>query len=263
MTKFAIYGHTGVVGGQLYRWLRERGEDVAGMSLDRADGDIERAGWAFLCLPTLTRADGSQDIEAIEQVCGGLRNGRVAVRSTVLPGTVARLAEEHPTLIFYHWPEFLSARTAWEDFIAPWARFVGCDMKPESIGAWRREVEPLLPVPTSSTRFMTWETSETIKYAHNVHGAMQVIYANAMYDVCNESGADWRAVRDYLPLLGYVSHQQAAAYWDVWKDNKRGYGGACFPKDIGALRAWLGRAGMPSELLDGMEAANARLRGKT
>jgi UDP-glucose 6-dehydrogenase len=263
LARFVVYGHTGVVGQQLYRWLRERGADVAGVSLDGTEGDAERAVWAFLCLPTLTREDGSQDVEAIEQVCSGLASGRVVVRSTVLPGTTSWLAKRHPGLTFYHWPEFLSARTAWEDFAHPRARFVGCDMRPSTIEAWQAEVEPLLPVAAETTRFVEWPTSETIKYAHNIHGAMQIVWANQMYDVCNESGADWRAVQDMLPLLGYVSHRQRAAYWDVWKDGKRGYGGTCFPKDTGALRAWLTRRGWPCELLDGMEQANARLRAVT
>lgn len=263
VTKFAVYGHTGVVGSQLYRWLRERGADVAGVSLDRSDGEVGVPEWAFLCLPTLTGADGAQEQDAIWQVCNSWqgRNVGVVIRSTVLPGTCARLAEAHPELTIYHWPEFLSARSAWEDFISPRARFVGCDMTSRGMGLWAEAIEPLLPVAVEGTRYMSTATSETLKYAHNVHGAMQVIYANQVYDVCNASGADWRQVRDALPQLGYVSHRQMQSYWDVWKDDKRGYGGTCFPKDVRALRAWLHSLSQPCELLDGMEAANARLRG--
>jgi len=268
VTKFVVYGHTGVVGGQLYRWLRERGEDVAGVSLDRKDGDASNPRWAFLCLPTLTREDGGQDIDAIRQVCGELHDTRVVIRSTVLPGTTDRLAWEHQGLTFYHWPEFLSARTAWADFTHPRARFVGCDMRPKSIAAWQAELDPILPelqfnYDRMAALFTTTNTSEMIKYAHNAHGAMQVIYANQIYDACILAGASWGDLLDALPMLGYVSHEQADAYWSVWKDDKRGYGGTCFPKDVGALRAWLGRHGQPSELLDGMEEANARLRGVT
>lgn len=265
MSQLVVYGHTGMVGSQLYRWLREHGADVAGVSLDRSDGEIGVPEWAFLCLPTLTGAHGEQEQGAIWDVCNSWQGRplRVVVRSTVLPGTCERLHRAHPELTIYHWPEFLSARTAWQDFITPRARFVGCSMVPKHVAAWAQEIEPLLPVAVERTAYMTTATSETIKYAHNVHGAMQVVYANQMYDVCNASGADWRQVRDALPQLGYVSHRQMASYWDVWKDDKRGYGGTCFPKDVAALRTWLHSLGQPCELLDGMEEANARLRAVT
>jgi len=251
------------VGGQLYKWLQERGVDVAGVSLDRTDGDIEGVRWAFLCLPTPTRDSGAQDIGAFWTVRWqewARRSVRIVIRSTVLPGTCGFIASHNLTV--YHWPEFLSARTAWQDFITPRTRFVGCDMTESSMAAWRDEIEPLLPVAVEATRFMDTATSETIKYAHNVHGAMQIIYANQMYDVCKASGADWPTVSDAMPQLGYVSYRQRGAYWNIFKDAQRGYAGACFPKDVGALRAWLQRQGRPSELLDGMEAANARLRGR-
>lgn len=265
MSQLVVYGHTGMVGSQLYRWLRERGADVAGVSLDRCDGEIGVPEWAFLCLPTLTGEHGEQNQAALWEVCDGWQGRplRVVVRSTVLPGTCERLRRAHSELTIYHWPEFLSARTAWADFITPRVRFVGCNMLPKVVAAWQQDIEPLLPVAVEMTRYMSAATSETIKYAHNAHGAMQIIYANQMYDVCNAVGADWQQVHDCLPQLGYVSHRQMASYWDVWKDNKRGYGGTCFPKDVGALRAWLHGLRQPCELLDGMEAANARLRGVT
>lgn len=264
VTKFAVYGHTGVVGSQLYRWLRERGADVAGVSLDRSDGEVGVPEWAFLCLPTPNDEQG-QDQDAIWATCRLLAEQgcqRVVVRSTTVPGTMQSLQRAFARMTFYHWPEFLSARTAWEDFTHPRARFVGGRMRAQSIAAWGKQVEPLLPVAVEGTRYMSTATSETLKYAHNLHGALQVIYANQMYDVCSQAGASWQDVSEALPLLGYVSERQRDAYWNVWKDGTRGYGGACFPKDVRALRCWLMRRCQPTELLDGMEAANARLRGE-
>jgi UDP-glucose 6-dehydrogenase len=250
-----IYGHTGVVGAQLYRWLKEQGVDVRGVSLDRTDGE-PGGEWAFLCLPTPT-IDGVQDVTAIADVMDTIDAPNIVIRSTVLPGTCDRLAGgQNDETTVYHWPEFLSARTAWEDFTHPRVRVVGAE-DPIPNEAWLAEIEPLLP-PVDETLFVTWETSEMLKYAHNIHGAMQVVYANTIYDACEQSGADWDMVRVMLPSLGYVSRAQSKAYWNIWKDGERGYAGACFPKDVAALLDYLDGTG---ELLEGMEAANARLRG--
>ena len=243
-----VYGHTGMVGSQLYRWLKEHGANVAGVSLDKTDGDIEGNTWAFLCLPTLN-VGHEQDQSAIWDVCDKLE-GYVVIRSTILPTTCAQLRWAYPHLTIYHWPEFLSERTAYADFCGPKVRIVGG----QAIEPWDREIEPLLP-PAPVVHVST-ETSETIKYAHNVHGAMEVIYANLMYDVCVKGGGSWEKVRELLPRLGYIAPEMAKAYWDVWKDGKRGYGGHCFPKDVQALADW-----HKSDLLDGMQRANEILGG--
>lgn len=251
-----VYGHTGVVGAQLYRWLAERDvEGLSGVSLDRRDGDTEHVpDWAFVCVPTPTTAAG-QDLSAVEAVLGELAGQPcgVVMRSTVLPGTCDRIQREHPEWDVYHWPEFLSARTAWDDFCHPWAHIVG---NPSPKGAaWLA----LMPLAFHGIVLMARAEAEMVKYAHNLHGAMQVVFSNLLYDMAQEAGADYRRVRDALPTLGYVSEDTACAYWDVFKDGGRGYGGACFPKDVDAVRHWLaGKA----ELLEGMAAANARLRGE-
>ena len=111
----------------------------------------------------------------------------------------------------------------------------------------------------SGTHYVSLATAEAIKYAHNVYGALQVVFANAMYDACQKSGAEFVRLKATLPHLGYVSHNAIGTYWNIHQDGYRGYGGACFPKDVAALRTWLGDDG---KLLEGIEAANARLRGE-
>ena len=251
-----VYGHTGVVGGALYRWLKEHAVAVAGVSLDRTDACPERSEgaepggeWAFLCLPTLNTEDGHQDRGAIMSVCNGTGARFVVVRSTVLPGTCRTLQRAFPCKTIYHWPEFLSERTAYADFCGPKARIVGGPREP-----WQHDIEPLLP--RAPSYFVELETAEALKYAHNVAGAMQIVYANMLYDVCAKSGASWESVRAILPSLGYISPETARAYWNVWQDNKRGYAGHCFPKDVDALRGYL-----DNDLLEGIAGANAKLRG--
>lgn len=248
-----VYGHTGAVGAQLYRWMKEQGASVAGVSLDRTDGE-PGGEWAFLCLPTPT-VNGVQDRSAIDDVMARVTAENVVIRSTVLPGTCAAYQAQYPSKAIYHWPEFLSARTAWHDFCNPNVRIIGCRYMDRHRWEQAFENEDLLPGVYS---VMTdTNTSEAIKYAHNTHGAMQVIFANLLWDMCWQSGADFYTLKTAIREVGYIPDSIIEAYWDTERGGYRGYGGACFPKDVQALAGWLrGQA----ELLEGMEAANARLR---
>ena len=254
-----VYGHTGVVGAQLFRWLAEHDTPMlGGISLDRENGYLgQPPEWVFVCVPTPT-TDAGQDLSAVESVLARHAGHECAVviRSTVLPGTCDRIQAEHPEWAVYHWPEFLNARSAWEDFCNPRVQVIGNGIHSS---AWDSRWESVLPRPTASGQWVSVSlaSAEGIKYGHNVHGAMQVIFANLMHDVCRRAGGgNWAAIAWGMTQIGYVTLQLHDAYWDVWRDNKRGYAGACFPKDVKALLAYMGDEG---ELLDGMERANARL----
>jgi len=257
--RVTVYGHTGVVGGVLYRYLSGQEDlDVRGLSLDAADDGADDCEWAFVCVPTPT-IDGEQDQGPLWDVLHRLvdRRCNVVIRSTVLPGTCDAIAETHPEWNVYHWPEFLSARTADADFRKAHISILGGG----DIALWRAVWEPRLSYDAFyRAEYTTRANAELIKYAHNVHGALQVTFANLIYDAAKRGAADFEAVRRLLPEFGYVSEESTNRYWNVWLDGHRGYGGACFPKDVAAMEGWLhGKA----ELLEGMERANARLRGET
>ncbi len=255
MVRATVYGHTGVVGRVLYEYLQGlEGLDVGGVSLEGETPGADDCEWAFVCVPTLT-VDGEQDQGPLCDVLRRTRARNVVIRSTVLPGTCAWIQAIHPDWTVYHWPEFLSARTAAADFAHPHTQVVGCaDSQP-----WVETWEWRLPIGERLTQYVDLSTAEVIKYAHNCHGAMEVIFANLLYDACARSGAQFEGVRQVVPLLGYVGRSLVSTYWNVHQDDQRGYAGACFPKDVQALAGWLGERG---ELLQGMERANARLRGE-
>ena len=254
--RVTVYGHTGLVGGVLYRYLCEQdGLDVGGVSLDAETPGADDCEWAFVCVPTPT-VDGEQDQGPLCDVLRRIHARNVVIRSTVLPGTCAWTQAIYPERTVYHWPEFLSARTAEQDFAHPHTQVVGCgDSQP-----WAETWEWRLPIGERLTQYVDLSTAEVIKYAHNCHGAMEVIFSNLLYDACQRSGAQFEGVRNVVPLLGYLSRTMVSTYWNVHQDGKRGYAGACFPKDVQALAGWLGERG---ELLQGMERANARLKGES
>jgi UDP-glucose 6-dehydrogenase len=256
--KVAIFGHTGVVGSQLYKWFKVQSLkdiNVVGISVGVIDGVFDYADWIFLCLPTPNK-NGQQDLSAFDEVLPHIDANdecNVVIRSTVLPGTCDKIQREHPNWRVFHWPEFLSAATAWEDFIWPNTRIVGTAAK-NNIVIWKEGIEALLPKTLHfSTVFTTLPTSETIKYAHNINGAMQIVFANLLYDVCNKSKANFGHLKELMPTLGYIPKNAVDSYWDVFKDGYRGYGGACFPKDIAALNTYLDCSNLLSGIIDANE----------
>jgi hypothetical protein len=75
----------------------------------------------FLCLPTLYSPEIDQyDKSAIFDVCKRLNEGKykglIVLKSTVEPGTTDDLNAKYPMMDFAHNPEFLTARTSYEDF---------------------------------------------------------------------------------------------------------------------------------------------------
>ena len=104
--KIGIVG-IGMVGGQLLRWFLKRrwkrdknlfcyDVDVTkGFSDDAAKGDI-----IFICVPTPSNSDGSCDISIVEKTVEQFRdtNKIIVIKSTVEPGTAAKLAKKISSL---------------------------------------------------------------------------------------------------------------------------------------------------------------------
>ena len=67
------------------------------------------------------------------------------------------------------------------------------------------------------------------KYAINAFLATKVAWFNQLYDLCDELGLDFESIRQHIigdPRIG-DSHTQVT--------KERGFGGACFPKDLKAF----------------------------
>ena len=84
---------------------------------------------------------------------------------------------------------------------------------------------------------MTSLEAEIAKYAHNVFGALKVTYFNGIYSLCSDLGVDYRKVRTAVLSSGYINDPHTAV---PGPDGKCGYGGKCFPKDVGAFAHYLG-----------------------
>lgn len=238
----------GYIGGALKKWLEENNPAANVLVSDPPKGmndPLDSADVVFVSLHVPTEADGSQDLALLESVIRALPDVPVFVRTTILPGTSARLSKSTGRRVFFM-PEFLTQRTAESDFAAQPMVFAG-------------ETELLKRVfPGKKYLEMSSLDAEITKYAHNVFGAYKVTYFNAVRDYCARLGADWDKVHDGVLLSGYINDTHTHV---PGPDGRPGYGGKCFPKDVNAF-AKLAEGTPLGELLAPLHRLNVLFRGE-
>ena len=157
----------------------------------------------------------------------------IVIRSTVLPGTVDRLAREveqrHGVRAGVDYglamcPEFLRETSAVADFFDPPFTVAGVvDERTEAV------VEQLFWFLDRPFHAVTISTAETIKYACNAFHAMKVTFANEIGRLARASGADGRTVMEIFSQDDRLN--VSAAYLRPGF----AFGGSCLPKDLRAL----------------------------
>ena len=171
------------------------------------------------------------------------------VRSTVLPAAFDAL----PVDKRYHWPEFLTERTAERDALHPDKLIWGSDTPVRGELMARR----LLGTHFDSAPFiwMPLEASCITKLGINTIYTAKVLLANALYDAVGGDESTYRYICRGLEFDKRI----CLTHTNIWQDGFRGAGGKCLPKDTGLLAKWLeGRT--TGELVRCMSDVNDRLR---
>jgi len=243
----------GMVGKEIMRYFLEsgwrRGKELFLYDADAKKGfgdAAEKADVIFVCVPTPPQKDGSCDTSIVEAVVKKYHNPEkvLVVKSTIEPGTVARLQKKYKSPILFN-PEFLTESRAWEDFIRPDRQIVGHTAKSMVHAS---NVLNMLPTAYFSSPgtlgtydFVRLNSTEAEfgKYASNLFGAIKVVYANILADFAKatETTLKREGVKlgvNYENIRKVVAHDRRIgdAWMNVYKGNYRGYGGYCFPKDF-------------------------------
>ena len=217
----AIIG-CGVIGNALISWLNKYSKDINILKLDpkkNYNDNIENADAVFISIHIPTENDGTQNLELLEQIIKTCPNVPIFIRTTLLPGTCDKLSRELNKKIYFM-PEFLTERTANEDFETQSMIFTG-------------EIELLKKIFIGKKYIqMSNIEAEITKYSHNVFGALKVTYFNGIYDICKKMNLDYNKVRNGILLSSYIN---APHTFVPGPDGKLGYGGKCFPKDVNAF----------------------------
>lgn len=227
-------------------------------------GDLVAAADAvFVCVPTPPGVGGAADISIVEQVVQDLvptladRGRLVVIKSTVPPGTCDRLSWRWPEIALVANPEFLRERHHLEDGRNPARIVLGWTEGVSDPGrAALRELYGRR-FPEAPLVEMSALEAELVKYASNAFFGVKVSFANEQAALCERLGVSWERVRQALVLDPRIADDHLRV---PGLDGRPGFGGACLPKDMAALRAIAEELGLRLALVETAIEENRRRR---
>ncbi len=216
------------------------------------DEVVKESDFIFITVPTPIFEDYSgMDMSIVEEVVGEVApkvtgtDKILIIKSTSLPGTTKKLSAKFPGVNFVMNPEFLTQENANADFLKPFRTVIGCDNS--DIGFRVQKLYETI-LPKDQPYYIVSPTSaELAKYMSNLILASKVLLANEFYDIAQKVGANYLDVRAAVeadPRIG--KHLGVPG-----PDGDRGFGGACFPKDM------VGILGLAKDLKVDMSALEA------
>jgi GDP-mannose 6-dehydrogenase len=209
---------------------------------DDAIEAVQETELSFVCVGTPSQPNGNLDLRYIRRVCeqvGAALKGKegrhvVAIRSTVLPGTVRNIVipilEEASgksagsDFGVCHNPEFLREGSAVKDFNAPPKTVIG--EFDGSGGELLATLYQMLDAPLIRTEL---EISEMVKYIDNSWHALKIGFANEIGNLSKAFGVDSHQVMDIFCQDRKLNISCA------YLMSGFAFGGSCLPKDLRAL----------------------------
>jgi len=248
----------GIVGSAVRYGFEKLGHKVVGHDTkdDTRLEEVLDSEVIYLCLPTPQADDGHCDVSIIEDVAEQLvtnhgYGGVVAIKSTVTPGTTAKLQEKLGTGKICHVPEFLRERAAIIDFTD---NHDVCVIGTESDEVFETVKGSHGYYPKQFIQLTPTE-AEISKYFNNIYNAMLITFANGFYELCQSAGADYSRVKNAMVQRDHIYNK----YLDC-NDNLRGFGGMCLPKDTAAIAAFAKDIGLSVDLFQAIVDDNKKYK---
>ena len=234
--KVSIIG-LGFVGGSMHKSFMEKNINVFVYDKYKNIGTLEEcldSDIMFLCLPTqYNESSKSYDLEPIHETCTSLSllnyNGVVVLKSTLIPNTTHSLSKKYDLLKFIHNPEFLTAKTAYEDFH---------NQKHIVLGEVSKDGSNIVEnfykkfYPNAEISICTSTESESMKLFCNSFYSIKVQFFNELFLLCNSLNCDYNTIKDLMIKNNWINPMHTNV---PGTDGKLSYGGYCFPKDTNAL----------------------------
>ncbi len=257
--KIGISG-LGFVGGSMYKSFKMKGLtpelNLFGYDKFKNGGvgkfeDLLKCEIIFTALPTIYNYKmGMYDKTPIRETFELLKKenykGVIVIKSTVEPETTDKLSKEYG-LKLIHNPEFLTARTAFEDFHNQKHIVLGkgpnCD--DQDLNKVKQFYEKYYPDADISTS--TALESESMKSFVNCFYSVKVQFFTELYSLCQKNGSDYNKVKDMMLKNKWINPMHTTV---PGPDGNISYGGLCFPKDTNALNEYMKREKTPNKVLE-------------
>ena len=200
--------------------------DISDFYDENRDGD--HLDIVFICVPTPMLKDGAIDASIVHkcvQVLLENTGATIVIKSTVVPNQIP--VDDR---VVYN-PEFLTEANAMEDFINAKLHILGGEHKHCHI-LMKAYNEQSIIKNKDSFIFMTKTEASLVKYGINSFLATKITFFNQFYDLVNKHNGSYDNV-----LKAMLHDERISSGHTAVADNgrKRGFGGACLPKDVNAL----------------------------
>src|SRR3954464_10689283 len=212
---------------------------------------LEHARLLFVAVGTPPTYSGDADLSAVEAVGAAMPvsdRHALVMKSTVPVGTGASIKRHFVEqgkgdFRYVSCPEFLKEGSAVKDFLAPDRVVIGDD------GDWAGDAVVELYAPLEAPLVRTdIESAEMVKLAANAFLATKISFINEIANVCEETGADVLEVARGMGLDDRIGPKFLQA--------GIGFGGACSPKGVQALKQLAGNTGYHFQLLTAVIEVN-------
>ena len=211
----------------------------------------------FVCLPTPMESSGDCHLDIVENALLGLNTMEkcktIVVKSTIPPGTTEKWNKKfnHIQVVFN--PEFLTEANSIEDYKNQNRIIIG-GPRPATTKVRRIFAKAFPKVPIIKTGSTV---AKMVKYMTNTFLATKVSFANEMYQICNGLNIDYDKVTEYVKYDERIGNTHLNV---PGPDGDFGYGGHCFPKDIGALISLAHDLNVRPRMLTATECKNNDVR---
>lgn len=216
----------------------------------------------FLCLPTpLNPISQKYDTSALDITLENLNeavfSGIIVIKSTVEPGYCELKTTHYPSLNIIHNPEFLSAKTAIQDFANQTHIIIGTTQKcPDAkilyLYKFYQKYFPNAKISISSST-----ESETTKLFCNAFYATKIQFFTELYDFSQKMNVDFDTIKNMMLQNGWINpmHTEIPGH-----DGQISYGGACFPKDTNALLSSMKQVNCHHQVLEAVIKERNQIR---
>jgi nucleotide sugar dehydrogenase len=215
----------------------------------------------FVCTPTPTtskgRIDAAVTVDAVLKLITHTKSA-VVLKSTATPDVIDKICRQveqsgHAGRFIYA-PEFLTEKNADHEY---------CHPQYMVFGGMEQSVSELLQFLDTNSYIIFPKNTEDdggihvchpveasfVKYAINAFLAMKVTFFNQLWDAMADEPYSVQPLK-VLKMLA-AEPRLGNSHWRVpGPDNKRGFGGACFPKDVAALTTYSDKLSLLEHVLD-------------
>lgn len=191
----------------------------------------------FLALPTeydtYTKQYNKNPLYSVlDELENNNYNNLIVIKSTVEPRTTEDLQNKYKNMHFIHNPEFLTARTAFEDFHNQTHIVLGksntcCENKTKNLIAFYKDYYSNVEISICSSI-----ESESMKIFCNSFYAVKIQFFNELYLLSQKIGGDYNNIVNLMLKNSWINPMHTNV---PGPDGNLSYGGLCFPKDTNAL----------------------------